>query len=97
MWIRTQNKKGLIEAICITCSGCDDRYRLYADAIGFEDYVLGTYPTEARALEVLDEIQENIETRKIADELMLRMIEIDYKNRKEAFKELACVYEMPKE
>jgi hypothetical protein len=82
MWIRTQNIKGLIEAICITCSGGNDKYTLYADAIGFEDYVLGTYATEQRALEVLDEIQTTlIKVLKDAD------------NRHE----IVWVYEMPKE
>lgn len=78
MWVRTQSRKGLIDAICFTTSSC----RIYADAIGFEDYVLGTYATEQRTIEVLDEIQTTlIKVLKDAD------------NRHE----IVWVYEMPKE
>lgn len=107
MWIRSQNRKGLIEAICITCSGCDNKYTLYADAIGFEDYVLGTYPTESRALEVLDEIQKHVVGKVvIPNTWSTGNLETYIKNGliipEIAFQEpriqyLPTVYEMPKE
>lgn len=96
MWVRTQSRKGLIDAICFTTSSC----RIYADAIGFEDYVLGTYATESRTLEVLDEIQAHIIGKLIIPQSTIfpfvngEQIEITTHSDIE---QLACVYEMPKE
>ena len=95
MWIRTQDRE--------TLYNCD-----YFDVLDNAIYggrnetnidLLATYATQDRAIEVLDEIQENIETRKIADALMLRMLDTDlsFVEHKSELKKLACVYEMPKE
>ena len=95
MWVRTQSRNGLIDAICFTTSSC----RIYADAIGFEDYVLGTYATEQRALEVLDEIQKHV----IGELIIPHEREVVFGDgQKMTFYEndiqqLPAVYELPKE
>lgn len=93
MWVRTQSRKGLIDAICFTTSSC----RIYADAIGFEDYVLGTYATEARTLEVLDEIQRHIITSKAFDFIRIDGNDTNVSDDMVAFMKSYVVYEMPKE
>ena len=64
--------------------------------------VLGSYKTEERALEVLDEIQENIETRVVADNLMVEFTKTyiktaNFEGYKDKLKKLSCVYQMPKD
>lgn len=60
MWVRSQNRKALLNTNSFTTSKTDEGYRIYADGATFEDYRIGVYPTESRALEVLDEIQKAI-------------------------------------
>ena len=55
MWIRSQNKKYLIKAIGLVV---DDN--LVRCAIDTRFYIVGEYTNRERALEVLDEIQNNL-------------------------------------
>ena len=96
MWVRTQSRKGLIDAICFTTSSC----RIYADAIGFEDYVLGTYATEQRAIEVLDEIQKHISGHLLISNSQQNTFLEDtmlFPQSYDKITVLPTVYEMPKD
>ena len=98
MWIRSQ-KNTLVNLDNLECIGCAG---IYIMAIfNTSEVELGTYKTKERTLEVLEDIQENIESRVVADELMKSLIdrydgdsEDEYK---EHLKKLSCVYVMPKE
>lgn len=88
LWIRSQDKEILtkinksldIEEIRKDVNYLKD-YKDNRYLIESEDYILGTYQTKERALEVLDEIQE----------LILKL------DKRITHYELDCVYEMPKE
>lgn len=60
IFIRSQNRRTIVNALFVSasnvsiCDGC----RIYADGSTFEDYVLATYATQERAIEVIDELQK---------------------------------------
>lgn len=82
MWVRSQDRKTLCNAEIISIFKGTNDYQFYGDGSHFEDTILGTYSTEQRTIEVLDEIQTTlIKVLKDAD------------NRHE----IVWVYEMPKE
>ena len=56
MWIRSQNKKTLVDAGSLFANNL----KVFAYDKASVAYTLGEYETEERALEVLDEIQESI-------------------------------------
>ena len=59
LWIRTQDKKDLIKVDYISYEiAIEDKHILWYKSID-----LGTYKTEERALEVLDEIQELLDPK----------------------------------
>lgn len=58
MWIRSQNKKVLINVNRVEAWSCVDPH--YHKVCG-EGYELGTYSTKEKALKVLDEIKDAIE------------------------------------
>lgn len=67
MWIRSQDKKIFIHALAIVCStifakenevGKRHVYRVEAWVDGEVYFVVGTYESEERCLEIIDEIQE---------------------------------------
>lgn len=60
MWIRSQNRKTLCNAEIISIFEGTNDFKIYGDGSHFEDTILGTYPTEARALEVLGGIERAI-------------------------------------
>jgi hypothetical protein len=65
IWVRTQDKKRLVLANALDCDKShsyegDTSYQICAIQEKCLAFLLGTYPTEARALEVLDEIQQFI-------------------------------------
>ena len=96
IWVRTQERRRLVDCKDIEVLG-DTVISNYDK----DDYFkLGVYATHERALEVLDEIQEHIETRIIADELIIATSKQDHIQEEEylkRMKKLSCVYEMPKE
>ncbi|TCU72912.1 hypothetical protein EV204_105248 [Tissierella praeacuta] len=57
IWIRTQNKEVLLT--CQTIGLTNDELSLVEEK-NTESYLLGTYSTKERTLEVLDEIQNQI-------------------------------------
>jgi hypothetical protein len=59
MWIRSQCKKWLINANELWIVGEEIRATHQANGDGY--FVMGEYPTEAEALQVLDEIRQRIE------------------------------------
>ena len=67
MWIRSQDKKTLVDASCFEideyCEGCEPEgnviYRLLGGFnINQHCWLLGAYSTEEKALKVLDKIEE---------------------------------------
>lgn len=76
LWIRSQNKGALIKVEML--GNTDGTIKSY---LGNNQTVLGTYKSNERALEVLDEIQNILEH------------EWDYKDKFN----MCRVYEMPKE
>jgi len=99
MWVRTQNRKKLLDSIKYEIIGHKDEEGTFA--IIADDYdCLGTYPTEQRALEVLDEIQQAIiGVLIIPHELTYKTpyFENELTVTHEEIKQLPTVYEMPKE
>jgi hypothetical protein len=94
MWVRTQERTLLLECKHFAIDIPDKT--IYSDGVR-----LATYATKERCLEVLDEIQEHIETRIVADEIMKRITDIsdnyDAEESVNRLKSLACIYQMPKE
>ena len=90
MWIRTQDKLGLFELNGV-------RIREHGFENGTKEYLvlnndnlynhLGTYKSKERALEVLDEIQERIERKRVFVD--------EYGDIRVKRKDNAKVYEMP--
>ena len=60
IFIRSQNRRTIVNAIFVGASNVSrgDECRIYADGSTFEDYVLGTYSTQERAIEVIDGLQK---------------------------------------
>ena len=98
IWIRTQDKKRLVY-----CKDIETLGDTVISNYDKEDYFkLGKYETGGRAIEVLDDIQEHIETRVVSDWLMVDMFKLPvdtytHEEYKDKLKKLSCVYEMPKE
>ena len=67
LWVRSQNRTRLVKAEHIYyCKNefTNNELKHYICSIGAYD--LGKYKTEERALEVLDEIQDLLETREVS-------------------------------
>ena len=58
MWIRSQDKNRLLDIDKFFIDGVNIKY---LNCLEKRYYIIGTYATKERALEVLDEIQEVIE------------------------------------
>ena len=89
LWIRSQNKELLMQVKYLHINAYGEKnkdVRIYS--YGYEDfsYLLGTYKTKERALEILDEIQELLEPVHITDI-----------SKKEGIVGANIFYEMPKE
>lgn len=94
LWIRNQDKENIIkvDALEISKEECDEEI-IYEVVTFYSDklIVLGCYKTKERALEVLDEIQENI----IKQGQLITLT--DEKGIPNGSKFFSYVYEMPKE
>lgn len=89
LWIRSQNKQELAKAEHV---GVYDN-RVYINGYDENEYCIGEYKTEKRALEVLDEIEERITINygyELATNSGIRPNYITPAN-------YTAVYEMPKE
>ena len=64
MWIRSQNKETLANADKLYIGKNNNKYTINFDTYIDGWYILGTYKSKERALEVLDEIQRLIEDLK---------------------------------
>ena len=60
MWIRTQDKETLVKADKLYIDKNNNKYTINFDSCTDRWYILGTYKSKERAIEVLDEIQERI-------------------------------------
>lgn len=62
IWIRSQDRKILaaVNSVDINYNSYQRTYEIWGN---YKDYELGTYPTEERAMEVLDDIQIAIEKK----------------------------------
>ena len=100
LWIRSQDKKKLVKCESISVGGykaCKDETALWC-----EQFNCGTYKTEKRALEVLDEIQNILKPKVIISNYnpvttdSVGNIISDFKEAK--IEQLPTfVYEMPKD
>lgn len=102
LWIRSQNKKNLVEVSSIQIIKLNDsnKYALisYNDVIG--DFNLGIYVNEERALEVLDEIQKILIPKiQVTSEFKKSDLtgNCNWIDKKEIMQFNTYVYEMPKE
>ena len=98
LWIRSQNKEHLIKVGLITLTNGDDVTWYLENG----DYILGTYKTKERALEVLNEIQNILKPKVIIEEFdntvkfdnLVHIVNPKY----ETIEQLnTYVYEMPEE
>ena len=96
LWIRSQDKMVLTKIYDLRVDlhiGNEYKIQCNLDERKADYYLLGTYKTKERALEVLDEIQTRI--------INLQLVELEEKGqaRKDARinDELKCIYEMPEE
>ena len=99
MWIRTQsNKLFNLDRVLFIDTMKNNIFANWDNADGY--LPLATYATEQRALEVLDEIQEHIETRVVADNMMIKLFntsDLTDDKLREKMRKLSCVYVMPSE
>ena len=100
MWIRSQGKETLILLNGVEYRQQRERHCIFGISTYGDDIHIASYNTKERCIEVLDEIQEHIETRVVADELMKSMIdtmtdESDKETYTERLRKLSCVYVMP--
>lgn len=95
MWIRTQDKLCLTRVDALPIINHDEGKRLWSIiGIGKFQYKLGSYKSEERAIEVLDEIQERISPKfnyKGNNE------EVDVFIKTQMLNSMIAVYQMPNE
>lgn len=58
MWVRTQDKETLVKADKLYIDKNNNKYTINFDSCTDRWYILGTYKSKERAIEVLDEIQK---------------------------------------
>lgn len=72
LWIRSQDKKALREVHDLNIDRSNGQYNICIYT-GISNIILGKYGTERRALEVLDEIQNFLETRENVEQMVYEM------------------------
>lgn len=87
LWIKSQDKKSLRIVSNINIIHEDDKFFI-CNYTGIANIKLGTYKTEQRALEVLDEIQKKINMINLGHDFGSPMIDLNNPT---------YIYEMPKE
>lgn len=109
MWVRGQNKQLLID--CNKFELSEDETDIIFGNVFDNYYILGTYATKERCLEVLDEIEQSIKDNIQLPSLFSNLTEtiaILHENGETAMKnkefigllekaDKSCVYQMPKE
>lgn len=63
IWIRIQNRKTLAVINSVNIYFNQVTYDIWGNDTNYKNYKLGTYPTEERAIEVLNDIQIAIERK----------------------------------
>lgn len=66
MWIRSQDKKSLIDAKCLYIKRYNHDVTPFCIADKNYDFQLGGYETQERAIEILDEIQKYLHHNNIS-------------------------------
>ena len=62
MWIRSQTKNALVNINFMCMCNESDGWVIYCESPGGVTYRLGVYSSEEKALKVLDQIQDNMES-----------------------------------
>lgn len=62
MWIRSQTKNALVNINFMCMCNESDGWVIYCESPGGVTYRLGVYSTKEKALKVLDQIQDNMES-----------------------------------
>ena len=61
MWVRTQDKETLVKADKLYIDKNNNKYTINFDSCTDRWYILGTYKSKERAIEVLDDIQHYLD------------------------------------
>ena len=87
LWIRSQDKNWLIPI--------KDTISIFSNSIFYQGIILGTYKSEERALEVLDEIENFIYTEVNIVNSLYEEADIEVKSK--ILCNMAKIFEMPEE
>ena len=94
MWIRTQDKETLVKADKLYIDKNNNKYTINFDSCTDRWYILGTYKSKERAIEVLDEIQERISPKFNYEG---NNEEVDVFIKTQMLNSMIAVYQMPEE
>ena len=94
IWVRSQNKETLANADKLYIGKNNNKYTINFDTYIDGWYILGTYKSKERAIEVLDEIDSKIMMNK-AIEIYSNLGDLTFANR--ANYTYTPIYQMPKE
>lgn len=101
MWIRSQNKKSLCNPTFVSIYEETKGFTFYVDGEKYEDKIIGRYSTEARAIEVLDEIQAHVIGKIIINEQQgsydSNNLDLFLPYIPSRIEQLPTIYEMPKD
>lgn len=106
LWIRSQDKERLVQVKNFDLFTDEDieendEFRIYTYVDENRSYLLGTYKTKERALEVLDEIQEYLRFSKNAEinnkDFLRYLNEVCGQEKCNEILNNISVYEMPKD
>lgn len=92
MWIRSQDKTVLVKVFDFRvdcCIGLDGEYYTQGNLdSNYDSYILGTYKSKERAIEVLDEVEKKINLINLGHDFGSPMIDL---------KNPTYIYQMPNE
>ena len=88
MWVRTQNKETLVKADKLYIDKNNNKYTINFDSCTDRWYILGTYKSKERAIEVLDEVEKKINLINLGHDFGSPMIDL---------KNPTYIYQMPNE
>lgn len=94
MWVRTQDKETLVKADKLYIDKNNNKYTINFDSCTDRWYILGTYKSKERAIEVLDEIDSKIMMNKVI-EIYSNLGDLTFANR--ANYTYTPIYQMPNE
>ena len=94
MWVRTQDKETLVKADKLYIDKNNNKYTINFDSCTDRWYILGTYKSKERAIEVLDEIQERISPKFNYEG---NNEEVDVFIKTQMLNSMIAVYQMPEE